>query len=164
MDLKKQQWYVGWFFTCLAVIDEFMDEREVRVWRHRHGANLCTFMRVSLIWGPFIIALHIIVYGGAIASITYLPVHLFGFGGYAWIIGAIAGLVGTIWLLKIANRAWNAMQQRQRDARRGKAFAEMSTVVEPSAEPVDKGSSFASIVWSYAVAVKQRVCPIINFN
>ena len=166
MNLKKQQWYVGWFFICLTIIDEFLDDYGHRKYKYYDGANLCTFMRVSLLWGPLIIALHIAIYSAAIASVTYLPVYLFGFDGYGWIIGAIIGVVAVIWLINALDNAWKDwLRQRRYDRQSAKVMAPTAPSETDYMEEIGhKGPSFISVLWDYAVAIKQRICPIINFN
>ena len=159
MDINKKQWYVRWFFFCLALIDEFMDKRDWRVSQYRHRADLCSFMRVSLLWGPAVILLHIAFYTAAIASVTYLPVQLFGFGGYGLIIGAIVALTFAVWL---AQKVWSTWEDWSWQKQRAEALEAESAANEM--ESTQKEPSFASVVWSYMVAVKQKVCPIINFN
>lgn len=164
MNLNKQQWYVRWFFTCLAVIDEFAGDHGDRVYKNRHGASLCPFVRVSLIWGPLIILLHLVVYAGAIVSVTLLPIILFGFGSYITLIAGITGVIAVIWLCKKAEDALKQWRRRVREARWQAAIEAPESDEQPKTEAVKKGPSFASVLWSYAVAAKQRVCPIINFN
>lgn len=164
MDINKKKWYVEWYFTCLAIIDEFVEERDVRVHRYRKNTGLCSFMRVSMLWGPAIILLHIAFYAAVIASVTFLPIYLFGFGGYGKVIGALVLAIFAIWLF---NFVWNevaAWRYRKRVETRANEPEESNEPQVQAAEPVDKGPSFASLVWSYAVAVKQKVCPTINFN
>jgi hypothetical protein len=165
VDINKKQWYVRWFFFCLALIDEFVNERGWRMNRFEDGVNLCTFMRVSLIWGPLVILLHITFYTGLVATFTYLPIHLFGFGGYVWIIGSVAGVIGALFLVAWVEDVWKIWRRKRWEAAREARHKALEFPVnDRTPEAEKKGPSFVSVVWSYAAAVKQKVCPIIKFN
>lgn len=117
-------------------------------------------MRVSLLWGPAIILLNIVFYAAAIASVTYLPIHLFGFGGYGRIIAAIIALIAFIWLSSLAEAAFKDWLY-QRKVNRIMREDASATEVAPT---INKGPSFASVVVTYAAATKQKICPTITFK
>ncbi|HEX5774856.1 MAG TPA: hypothetical protein VFY28_02755 [Candidatus Paceibacterota bacterium] len=171
MDLDKRQWYVTWFFVSLAVLDKFRG----RTWwdsdldRYKNGTNLCHFIRVILLWTPLVYALHILVYGTAIAILTYWPIRLFGFNGYiATIIGIVTFVVvvvGAAFALQglVSLLAYIRSNQHERAVERAKQESDKD-VPAPQPAKVRHGPSFGEVLWSYLVAAKQKVCPIINFK
>ena len=163
MDLSKRQWYVAWFFLSLAIIDEFMDERGWRQSRYSEGTNLCSFVRVILLWAPIIVVLNLLGYAAVIAVLTYLPIHLFGLTGYGWIVGGLAAVVAVIWLINVTFAALGRSNARRRELRRRENLHRGFDERE-APEPEKKGPSFAAVLWGYVVAAKQRICPMINFQ
>jgi hypothetical protein len=172
MELNNRRWYVTWFYLSLAILDRFQGDRG---WgrkedKYRNGTNLCHFIRVTLVWGPLVLALHLVVYGAAIAVLTIVPIQLFGWSGYFAIIAGIAGFIGILagvvfmlWLYEvvkdfIANKRYEARLRRQAEA--GDAVSE-----EAEESPTeDKGPTFIQLVFANIKAAKQQVCPTINFK
>lgn len=157
MTLNERLWYVRLFFWCLSIQDEFTEgNAEYRV--RRHGTNLCHFLRVILVYTPIIFLLHLVLYGGAVAAITYVPMSLMGLGWYFAVAIAIACLVGIIYAIK-----WYRRWQLNRPAKT-QSRAEAQPVQAAAATPKPTSPSFGSLVWQFIVAQKRRVCPLINFS
>jgi hypothetical protein len=146
-------------------MDEFRDSWKIRLERkYEKGTNLCHFMRVILLWAPLVLLLHLVLYGGAIAALTIVPVYWFGLSGY---LGLILGLVVFIFLCVLAGfasagigKSINYVVLRSRKSRQKSGTEEIP-------EPLTNekiGPSFGEVLWEYAVATKRRICPIINFK
>lgn len=173
MDLDKRQWYVTWFFVSLAVLDKFRGRTswDSDLDRYRNGTNLCHFIRVILLWTPLVYGFHILVYGTAIAILTYWPIRLFGFNGYvATIIGIVTFVIVVVAVAFVLQGLVNAVafirdKQDERAEERARQESDSDEDV-PAPQParVRQGPSFGEVLWNYLVAVKQKVCPIINFK
>ena len=151
MELHRNRWYVHWFFLSLTVCDTFADRRT----RHRYeaGTNLCHLMRVNLVWAPLAIAFNLLVYGIVLTALTLAPIYLFGFGGWFDTVVGIVLVVGIIMLVGYLHRAHD---------RALRARAEKVVVAKVAKQ--NKGPGFGQVFWSYAVATKQRICPIVTWN
>ena len=155
MQLDSSRWFVRWYFWSQGIWDEFSDRSDL--WRvEEKGTNLCHFMRVTLVWAPLVLLLNIAVYGAAIASLTVVPVVLFGFTFYLSLIGALATIALIVWAIK---RDRTTTPERQPLETRTRA-------TEPVVEKprVGAGPGFWKTLWLYLVAVKAKVCPTITFN
>ena len=154
MELHRNRWYVHWFFLSLAVCDTFADR--YRRNNHEKGTNLCQFMRVTLVWAPLALALNVLVYGLMLAALTAAPIYFYGVGGYVSIVTAIALVVGIVILIGFLRR----------QSARAAANRPQRPVVETVSRPakLNKGPSFGQVLWSYLVALKHRICPIITWN
>ncbi len=147
MYLNKGTWYVRLFFLAVGIWDEFRDRDTL--WLAREETNLCYFIRVILVWMPFVLLLHLCLVAAAIFAAIYWPIHLFGTRGYgtglagvAVIVFLVVGtVVGTKWFLK----------RRRAEPRVTKAA-------------VEKQPGFLSLVVTAAVASKKKICPIIRFT
>lgn len=160
MELDKRQWYVRWFFWSLTVWDEFKDHGDSS-WRYRNGTNLCHFLRVMLVWCPLVLLLNVAVYGAGVAALTALPIYFWGGTGYAYVVGALAIVVGVIISLNALSRRLKEWERRHPPAPKPEKKKEPPKVAVPAAPT---GPGFWQVVWQYIVASKQKVCPIITFN
>lgn len=165
MELGRRQWYVHWFFWSLEIWNEFLGRYDSSWHYETHGTNLCHFMRVTFVYGPAVIALHILTVVAGVATVTALPIYLFGGTGYAWslgtIVGAIVLVVATVYALKFM-LTWRVEQQP------AIANVEDSEDEQEDAAPVTAtapaGPSFLEVVWTWLVSAKQKICPIIKFR
>jgi hypothetical protein len=163
MELERRQWFVRWFFWSLGIWNEFTERDDS--WRmKRRGTNLCHFIRVTSVWAPLVLLLHLAVYGAAISALTLVPIALFGFTFYISLIVAIATVVLVVW----ASKRYMAYQ-RSRAAH--KAYTATSTAAPATeAKPVEKAPpaprppGFFETLWAYIVAIKRKVCPMISFR
>lgn len=151
MTLDDRQWYVRWFLWSLGIYDAFRD-RDTASWiKH---TNLCFFLRVTLVYAPLILTLHVILYGLLIAVFTVLPMTLFGGSAYSLTAGGIVGVVLFIWGIKAAGNRVNEWQY-QRRLRRWRAEREKAEAHVPTAP------TFFEILGEWFAAQKQKVCPSI---
>jgi len=155
MDLNKSKWYVRWYFWSLGICEEFRDHHGLIYQAENRGTNLCAFMRVIFIYAPLILLFHAIVYVAALATITVLPIKLFGLKWYGVGVGAVAGLILLVllvvnlvmWLL---DKWWLARVNAQ-----GQEAKPTNT---DAASP-----GFVHVLWQWVVAKKQKLCPLITF-
>lgn len=162
MELSKNQWHVKFYFWCLDVWDAYTES-----YTDRCRSNLCQYIRTIFVWMPLAIATQLAFYALAFYVLLYFPATHFSVPTTAKTYGVISIVVGAIWLFGIA-KSWLEEQDRKRGY---EAFME-SLNEEPveRAEPVvaepaeEKGPGFIEVVWTYLVAAKRKVCPIIEFN
>lgn len=141
MELDKRLWYVRWFFFSQMIWDEFYHSGNSS--RYAYGTNLCHFMRVTLVLCPLVLVLHGALYASVVAIFIGLPVYLAGGIGYALILACIGVIASVIWGSK---RLMNRMRQSKRER----------TLIT--------GPSYAVFLWSYVVALKRKMCPILTFK
>ena len=152
-DLDRESWFVRWFFWSLGIYDAFLNTD--RTWRiEQYGANLCFYVRTMLIWAPFVLILHTIVYGAAIIALTAVPIHYFGGSGYAWIVSAVVLVIG----IRLLRNYMIEREESQRSVRRQTRREEIPAVAE-----APRGPSFFDILWEWLVAQKKKICPMVTF-
>lgn len=163
MELNRNRWYVQWFFLSLRIVDRFTKRNNEFTYKMR-GTNLCHFMRVTLIWSPLIVLLHLALYGLALSALVIVPLHFFGLVGSAKFVGII--LSTFVALTALFFLIWAAVKLTSVFLRGSSSFALVlrERKERAEAERAIKGPSFGSMVWQYAVATKRRICPVITFN
>ena len=149
MTLSKTRWIVRLFFWSLGILDAFTGGN--RRWRvEQGGTNLCFFFQTTFVLAPLILLLHLAVYGALLTALTAGPIYFFGAGRYVAVIGAFVLLVAAVTAVA-ASIAWLGDRQRERRYEFRKTRE-------------DRGPSSLGIVWSWLVAQKQKVCPMISFT
>lgn len=162
MVLDGKSWYVRLFFWSLGIWGAFLGDPHYALdWRYtmkKEGTNLCFFIRVTFIYMPFALLVNFFVLAVVIASLTILPIYLYGAVTYMWIwlalagsVLAIAGLVFLLWGIDtVASYARRKRYQRQR----------RSLTKETTASPV----GFSDVISLSVKAVQEKVCPVITFH
>lgn len=169
---EGRDWHVGWFRESLKLIDTFTHQESWRgnVDRFKGGTNLCHYVRVSALWGPGILFLHLLTLSLIMGAVFFMPLKAFGVLGYIlmWFIVAFAAgfVFGLIKFVEWADSTslgrrigdWleNALLQPARDVRH--ATAEKLTFRSP------EGVSFWSMVWTNIITLKHQVCPLIQIK
>ena len=154
MDLSRTTWYVRLYLWCLQIIDKSRPGDEhgrpsTYYEDYRDSTNLCQFMRVILVWAPFVILLNFSSYIFSVGLMTYIPIVYFGFGtswlGFLIVLAvAIAAVIGFIFL---GYKIWEWDERRQ---------------AKPTAY---KDPSFWSLLWGRIAGGKQKyLCPFINIR
>ncbi len=154
MDLSKTTWYVRLYLWCLQIIDKSRPGDEhgqpsTYYDDYRDSTNLCQFMRVILVWAPFVILLNFSSYIFSVGLLTYIPIVYFGFGS-SWLtflvvlvvaVAAVIGFISVIYKLDERNES------------------RKSNLVE------HKDPTFRSLLWGRIVDGKQKyLCPFINIR
>lgn len=151
MDLNRQKWYVRWYFWSLEICDESLDRGDTSERVVENGTNLCAFMRTILIYTPLILLFNALVYAATLATITVLPIYLFGFKGFGLSWGGLAVLGVSIYLI-VLFVMW------RKNKRRSRALVEKKAANTDAASP-----SFHRVVGQWVMAKKRKVCPLITF-
>lgn len=157
MHLNKDSWYVRWYFWSLGICEEFLDNHGLMWNAKNRGTNLCAFMRVILIYAPLILLLHAIVYASLLATITILPIKLFGLKWYGLVVGA---LVGLIILVLLAINLVPELLDKRREAKR--ILAQEQATKTTNNDATHPG--FFRVLGKWVVAKKWKVCPLITFD
>lgn len=161
MELNRSFWYVRLFFWSLGIWRAFREDdyRYDRSRVEKSGTNLCFFIRVMVVYMPVVLLLHAAFAAVAVASLTALPIYLFGGITYGWTLTAIAVVIGTIWGVKVA------LQRAARRERTQVKFVEHKQETRPAAEVTEapRGPGFFEVLWAYLVAAKKKICPSIAF-
>lgn len=163
MQMDRGQWHVRWFFWSLGIWDEFTDHNST--WHtEENGTNLCHFIRVTLVWVPLVFLINIFVYGAALATLTLVPVVLFGFTTYIAFIVATAIVIAVVWASKYSSYK---RRHREREQRFRETYSADSSTAASSADatPMAAGApGFFKTLWAFIVAGKQKICPMITFR
>lgn len=161
MELNRSVWYVRLFFWSLGIWGAFRDDdyRYDRSRVEKSGTNLCFFTRVMVVYMPLVLLLHAAFATVAVASLTALPIYLFGGIAYGWTLAAIAVVIGTIWGVKVA------LRRAARRERTQVKFVERKQETRPAAEVTEasRGPGFFEVLWAYLVAAKKKICPSVAF-
>ncbi|HET8575075.1 MAG TPA: hypothetical protein VFM02_02785 [Candidatus Paceibacterota bacterium] len=148
MELKRDRWFVRWFHYSSLICDEFFHEGRGSRHRIKDGISLCIFTS-TIFLGTVIAFLHAVLYLTTIAVLTAFPIYLFGATHYliAVAILAIVCFLGAKIILHLEKKKKLA------------AKAKEIVVVKQKRE-----SGFVDLLWQYAKATKEKVCPIIYFD
>lgn len=159
---KSRDWHVAWYHECLRIIDRFLcleapwNNNNVR--RYQNRTNLCHYVRCTCLWGPLILLLHLFMLGLALLGTVILPIAALGIGGYVWLLAAIAFLVGIFWLFAITTDSWVDKYIGYPTLR---TFRKVCEAIELRNQ---EGVSFWSLIGTYIVSLKQKVCPLIEIK
>ena len=149
MVLKKSSSPARAFRLALDIMEGFTDG-DYPSHRFERGTNLCHLVRLTVIYMPLIIALHLAFAAWAIYALLVYPIMIFGAGGYFGFLGittlATAAIVGVVILI---NRL-------RRERRRVHAPA-------PPAEK-DTGPGWWEIAFTWLAARKEKICPPVRFS
>ena len=149
MDLNRNKWYVRWYFWSLEICEEFTENYGNWMDKEQNGTNLCAFMRTILIYAPLILLFHAVVYAGALAIVTILPIYLFGLKGYGLGVGVLVGFYIFVFLA-ISLGVWLRNKQKSGSLTKKQAV-------------VNSDPSFVCVLGRWVVAKKRRICPLITF-
>ncbi len=175
-----RDWHVAWFQECLRIIDYFtgQDNEHVHLWEidagnavtFKSGTNLCHYVRCSILWGPGIILLQLLMVSLVMGALLFLPLQAWGLGGYllAWVILGFDALF-AFGLWKFIGWADETSPGRRFSTWLRKVLSEpVENVVKRNAERLSfrntEGVSFWSIVWAFVVTLKHQVCPLIKIE
>ena len=164
MNLNRNVWYVHLFFWSLGIWGAFRDNdgRYDCSRMEDRGTNLCFFVRVLVVYMPLVLLLHVVFAGVLVASLTVLPVYLFGSIAYGWTLASTAVVVGTFWGVGVALR-YAKHAARRKPAQVKVVELKHEEKLAPKAAEAPKGPSFFEVLWAYLVAAKKKICPLITF-
>lgn len=156
MELNPNQWHVKFYFWCLDVWDAFLD-----TYTDRHKSNLCQYIRTIFVWMPLAIVVNVGFWLYVLYTLLYFPLTHFGVAGS--VAGyLVVGLIGgSIWLHFFVKEK---LAERRRERRWAAERASGIASSEATAEKEEKGPGFIEVIWLYLVAMKQKVCPTIEFR
>ena len=174
-----RDWHVAWFQECLRIIDYFTEQDgEGHSWKwysgnavtFKTGTNLCHYVRCSVLWGPGIILLQLLMVSLVMGALFFLPLEAWGLGGYllSWgILGLVA--LGLFGLWKFIGWADDAPPSWRFNAWLRRVLSEpVKNIAKRNAERLSfrntDGVSFWSIVWAFVVTLKHQVCPLIKIE
>lgn len=160
MHLKHVLWDA--LLVCISIWQKFL--ARPRWMRESHleyikatGTNGCHVARVVLVWMPITFAMNVLAYGFAIASITWVPVALFG----ATFVGCIALGTLAIFSIFVGVSALLAHYDEVVDGGIEKIFQATGSAAMKVNSRVNL-TGFCSATWQLAVALKQGICPKIS--
>jgi len=152
MNLDTKQWYVRWFFWSLGIWDEFCETYETHD-VELNGTNLCFFVRTIVLYVPLVIITQAFTFVLCLLAFVVFPIMMFGSRHYAYGIGTIL----TIVTILVGGTFLYGYVQDKKDAKRN-WFDRARRTSSAS------GPSFGKVLWSWVVAQKQKVCPMITFS
>ena len=163
MNLDRKSWHVRLFFSSHGICDKFTgfdrnwyyDDFDRSWYYDDESTNLCHYVRVILLYAPLVFLAHLIFLAAALYVLILLPFQLFG-TGYWYAIGIIAALAALAGIAVWFHRRWEFVWSKKHE--------EKTSQPTPEPEPVKvKRPGFFEVLWNYLIAVKQKICPTVNF-
>lgn len=143
MELDSSRWLVRWYFCCVDIWSAFFGGMTKTAYDvKRSGTNLCHFVQLSFLWGPFALLLTLAMYAGALYVATVGTVKALGFPTVAVVLGTILALIAVVVLVVIISERRPERRYRYNE---------------------DVAPKPPSIIWEYLKARKQKICPMISF-
>lgn len=152
METNNSQWYVKWFKWNCAVLDRFWSRDVPRIYQFQNGTNLCHFFQV-LFWGTVVQIASVAAWAFAVFTFLIMPWVLFSALSVIITVGVIVGILAAfIAVVAVAvgikdAKEWVVLKTQQ------------ALNPEPGAAP-----KFYQVAWQYAVGVKKKFCPTIQFK
>jgi hypothetical protein len=156
---------IRWFLASVDLIEKFFEINFKRE-RFAQGANLCAVGQISLI-GMLLVAAHVAVAMFGVWWVVVRPAMDYGWFAF-FVVGAVATLAAVfIWSCKLVGdwkkRREEEGRRRWREERAKRWQMGDDSLPEPQ-KPVPMGPSFFDLAWTWMVAIKQRMCPIISWT
>ena len=153
MELSRTTWYVKLYLWCLQIIDKSRPGDEhgkpsTYYEDYRDSTNLCQFMRVILVWAPFVILLNFSSYIFSVGLMTYIPIVYFGFGG-GWFKALLIIAVGVCTIIGVGLCVSKIYDWNEERKPRPKAH---------------KDPTFKSLLWGHITDAKKSICPFIHIG
>lgn len=149
MDIVKGSWPHWLFGFAMEIWNQFLFE-EYATRRYEKRTNLCHLVRMTCVYAPVAILVNLATWAAAIATLVVLPIHFFGVKGYSASLAAITFLIFAIWGIgKLVAKL---------EGRRARLAA------LPTGAVARTGPGFLVIAKEFAIAKKQKICPVINFT
>ena len=146
MKISKGSWIYNAYVAALEVLDRF-NFRDIPDDALRAHTDLCRFVRVFVIWVPFVVITQLVTLASMVACLIWLPIVYNGLSSYlaaiAWIVG-VGIFIGVV--VYISTKWWTRWRQREKP------------------EKVKKTSGAMSVAFAYIKAKKSKVCPFIEFS
>lgn len=126
MNLNNNAWHVRWFHFVQGIIGHNS---------YGGGTTLCHFMRVTLLWGPFLFSFLAALVAAVAVVLVIGPFIIGGWTGMFAMWGVMAAIIGVIFGL-----VFLVMEYR----------------------PSEGGA--VHCILTFLKAAKAKVCPLINFE
>lgn len=126
-------------------------------WEYPRQGNmigLCPYMRMILIWGPLAILSNLIPIAAIVGTFFLFPASLNGVVGIAWLLGTIFALAAGILGIGYVSHLIGKLEEGRRREKLDREFFED--------EPSKPTKTFRGLVWDYVVAVKTKMCPVLE--
>lgn len=127
MKLDNNAWHVKWFYFVQSIIGDCSE--------YRRGTSLCHFIRVTMVWGPFVALFYGGVFLGGIGVLTVLP----------WVVGGPLAMFAL----------WGGIVA---------VFGLLAIMFYLATEYSPKEGGAVDCVLTYAKAAKAKVCPLVTFD
>jgi len=145
ITLDANTWHARLYFWSLDLVGEFSEYSYGD--RFKESTNLCHYVRTICFYMPLILLVNILFCLSVLFTFVVLPIYLFSFTGYLSAVVFVLGVVLVVLTYK-----------------KSKAFMETTRGVKPKQMSSKKEPGFATLMLGWVVAVKKKVCPIINFD
>lgn len=161
MNLDRKSWHVRFFFWSLEVVDAFL-KGGYPTYEFQDRTNLCHFMRVLLVYLPFILSVHAALIVSAVYALGFLPYSFFGIP-YLRLAGYVLAVIAFIGFAAFG--AVRVLQMMKEKAEQAATAAEKKEVERKPERPKRKrqGPGFSEVVGAWLKARKQQICPEIRF-
>lgn len=129
-------------------------------WEYPRGGTmigLCPYMRMILIWGPLAILSNLVPIGAIIGTFFLFPAAVNGALGVAWLFGFFVTLGALIFGMGYVGHLIGRLEE-------GRRRNQLTRKEEEDYYETEPRQTFRGLVWSYLVAVKTKMCPVLEVN
>ena len=153
MDIDITKWYVRIFFWSLGIWDKFWEDWNTGP-QYTKGTNLCHAIRVTFVWMPLVLMLHVALILTALFVLIFLPLHYFEWTLYLPII-KVAGLIGIALVIIILaavllTKLIDMIEERKKRS--------------PEKEEKSNDPSIWKIMGIWLADKDKRICRILTFH
>ena len=165
VELQRDQWHARWFKWSAQVLDEFwpliLFDRPPRTFESRDGTNLCRYLRILVLGGVVVPAMHICLVLLWAAALFIYPIYVFGLYDYSVVIGSVAGIIASIAAaITVVVFGWKLLK-----AGATRAFDHVDHAVTNWERTHEKrGPGLASVLWQHVVAQHNKICLKVTFT
>lgn len=155
MKISDKSWHYKIYVFNSQLVAAWKDDK-FYLNKPGNGKNigLCPYMRMIFVWGPLAMLSYTVPIYAMYLALFKFPVSAAGAMGIVWLFGWIAGIIGFMFAM-----AWFTEYNNNRKANK----ASKSSIVNPY-DGIEEESTFWTIIREYVVALKTKVCPILEVN
>jgi len=153
LALSKDKWFVKLYIEADKVWTKFSDDT---ITSDELNTNLCYFIRVTFVYLPMVVLMHVAAIIGLVAGLTATPIYYFGFSGYSQIVVLVLAFFGVVsgilfWKSKIDADPFYYQKKREKRKRKRE-------------EREKNGPGFFATIHLWLMAKKHKICPLIEIT
>jgi hypothetical protein len=152
IELHANQWHVRWFLCSLHVWDEF---RNKDTYLRNDTTNLCYFMRVTLLYAPFVVLCHLLP-----VALLFLALYT---AAISFSVLVYAQIFFTVVVFIALAKGLHAGRSMATEYLEGYTAYPSSMALDNTSVQWG-GPSFVELFFEYVRSMKEKVCPMIRIH